>query len=93
MVYIDDIGTVGKNFQACLYWKFFARDVLGRAGWVINTSKDQIPAQDNISLGSVVDTKAIQFKIPTKKIKEIKELIQQACQRSGKNCGKLDKFL
>ena len=67
-VNINDIGTVGRNFQECLYWKFLARDVLGRAGWVINTSKDQIPAQDNVLLGSVVDTKSMQFKIPTKNI-------------------------
>ena len=72
VIYINDVGTIGRNFQQCLYWKFFARDVLGHAGWVINTSKDEIPAQDNILLGSVVDTRTIQFKIPTKKIEEFK---------------------
>ena len=56
--------------------------MLGRAGWVINTSKDQIPVQDNFSLGSVVDTKSMQLKIPTKKIEEIKDLIQQALAKS-----------
>ena len=55
---------------------------MGRAGWVVNTSKDQILAQDNISLGSMVDTKTMQFKIPNKKIEEIQELIQQALSKS-----------
>ena len=71
MVYIDDLGTIGRTFHQCLYLKFFARYVLGRAGWVINTSKDQEPAQDNILLGSVKDTKKLEFKIPSKKIEEI----------------------
>ena len=56
--------------------------MLGRAGWVVNTSKDQIPAQDNVLLGSVVDTKAMQFKIPNKKMEDIKDLIQQALAKS-----------
>ena len=55
---------------------------MGHAGWVINTSKDQIPAQDNILSGSVVDTKTMQFKIPTKKIEKIHEFIQQALSKN-----------
>ena len=59
--YIDDSGTIGRTFYQCLYWKFFIRDILGHAGWMINTSKDQEPAQDNIILGSVVDTLDLKF--------------------------------
>ena len=59
--YIDDLGTLGRSYLECLYWKYFARDVLGRAEWVINTLKDQEQAQDNILLGSVVDTINLKF--------------------------------
>ena len=45
---------------------------------MINTSKDQEPAQDNILLGLVVDTVNLKFKIPSKKVEEIKDLINQA---------------
>ena len=93
IIYINDIGTIGKNFQECLYWKFFARDVLGCAGWVINTSKDQIPAQDNVLLGAVVDTKAMQFKIPNKKMEEIKDLIQQALAKSKSHIKEIAKIV
>ena len=24
IIYIDNIETIGRNFQECLYWKFFA---------------------------------------------------------------------
>ena len=40
-----------------------------------NTSKDQIPAQDNVLLGAVVDTRDMQFRISNKKMEEIKDLI------------------
>ena len=59
MIYIDDVGTIGRNFHQYLYWKFFARDVLGHSEWVINTSNDQVPAQDTILWGSVVDTRTL----------------------------------
>ena len=59
--YIDNSGTLGRSYFECLYWKYFARDVLGRAEWVINTLKDQEQAQDNILLGSVVDTINLKF--------------------------------
>ena len=59
--YIDDLGTLGRSYLQCLYWKYFARDVLGRAGWVINMAKDQEPAQDDTLLGSVVDTIILKF--------------------------------
>ena len=71
--YIDDSGKLGRSHLEWLYWKYFARDVLGRAGWVINTVKDQEPAQDNILLGSVVDTIDLKLRIPWAKIEEIKK--------------------
>ena len=42
----------------------FARDILAKAGWVVNESKDQEPAQDNVLLGSQVDTINLKFRIP-----------------------------
>ena len=42
-------------------WKFFVRDILGHAGLMMNTSKDEQPAQDHIILGSVVDTLDLKF--------------------------------
>ena len=39
-----------------LYYKFLARDILGRAGWVINESKSQVPDRKANFLGSVIDT-------------------------------------
>ena len=76
--YIDDLGTLGRLYYECLYWKLFARDVLGRAGWVINTVKDQEPVQVDILLGSMVDTLDLKFRIPLAKMEEIKELILEA---------------
>ena len=64
--------------------KLFTRDVLGHAGWVINTVKDQEPAQDNILLGSVIDTLDLKFRIPLKKMEEIKELIHEALSQNKK---------
>ena len=30
IIYIDNIGTVSREYYMTLYWKFMARDVLGR---------------------------------------------------------------
>ena len=70
------------NIYECQYWKMFAGDILARAGWVVNESKDQEPAQDNILLGSKVNTIDLKFRIPMAKIEEIKELIQDALSRN-----------
>ena len=80
--YIDNLGTLGRSNLECLYCKYFVREILGRAGWVINTSKDQEPAQDNILLGSVVDTINLKYQIPLAKIEEIKNLILKLLQET-----------
>ena len=44
IIYIDDLGTLRRSYYECLYWKLFAGDILARAGWIVNESKDQEPA-------------------------------------------------
>ena len=48
---------------------------MARDGWVVNKSKDQAPAQNNVLLGSQCDTIALKFRTNVKKIEEIKTLI------------------
>ena len=43
LIYIDDLMVAAMMFEECLYHKFFAIDVLARAGWVINMDKGQMP--------------------------------------------------
>ena len=75
IIYIDDLGTVASDYLRAVYWKNFARDILGRAGWIINTKKEQTPSQSNVLLGSVCDTLALKFRIPENKVLEVKDLI------------------
>ena len=49
-----------------------------RAGWIVNESRDQPLAQDNIWLESQCDTVNFKFRIPSKKIEEIKSCINDA---------------
>ena len=76
VIYMANLGTVAQEYHQTLYWKFMARDILGRAGWVINEKKDQLPSQSNVLLGSVCDTLELKFKIPEKKVAEIKDLLK-----------------
>ena len=71
LIYIDDLITIENGFLENLYYRFQARDVVGRAGWMFNESKGQDPAQDSIFLGFVVDTVNWVFKIPEKKMEDI----------------------
>ena len=32
LIYIDDTGTLGRNYLHCLYWKLHAEDIFGMAG-------------------------------------------------------------
>ena len=45
LVYIDDSLTCERTEIEGLYWRFFAMDVFGRAGWVMNADKGQHPSQ------------------------------------------------
>ena len=65
VIYIDDSGTLGRDFFQCLCWKFFARDVMGRAGWIVNVIKDLL-------LGAQYDMVNLKIRIPVQKIEEIK---------------------
>ena len=60
---------------------------------MINTSKDQEPAQDNTLLGSVVDTLDLKFRIPSKKIEEIKDLINQALAKNRNHIREIAKIV
>ena len=60
---------------------------------MINTSKDQEPAQDITLLGSVVDTLDWIFRIPNKKIEEIKDLINQALAKNRNHIREIAKIV
>ena len=60
---------------------------------MINTSKDQEPAQDNILLGSVVKTLDLKFRIPSKKIEEIKDLINQVLAKNRNHIREIAKIV
>ena len=66
---------------------------MGHAGWMINTSKDQEPATDNTLLGSVVDTLDLKFRIPSKKIEEMKDLINQALAKNRDHIREIAKIV
>ena len=59
------------TYEECLYMKFFAVDVLARAGWVINLDKGQMPSQAAVYLGFVLDTKNMVFRLPEEKVAKI----------------------
>ena len=67
-LYIDDVILCARERNESHYWRFFATDVLGRCGWVINPSKGQEPTQCPKFLGFLCDTQERNFLIPQKKV-------------------------
>ena len=75
LLYIDDLGTKNNALLECCYYRFMAKDIMGRAGFVFNEDKGKEPSQEALLLGSVIDTKEMKFKIPLKKIEDLKRLL------------------
>ena len=71
LIYIDDLMVAARTYEECLYMKFFAVDVLARAGWVINLDKGQMPSQAAVYLGFVLDTENMVFLLPEEKVAKI----------------------
>ena len=70
-MYIDDVLSGGYSYHEGFYWKFFFKDLMGMAGWVINLDKGQLPSQQAVYLGITVDTQNMMFKLPAVKEEKI----------------------
>ena len=64
-----------SHIEQALYIKLFVIDVLGRAGWVINLDKGQMPTQATTYLGFVVDSRSMRIYLPEAKVEKILEKI------------------
>lgn len=75
IIYLDDCLVCGIGQQGTQRNRDFAVETLGRAGFVVSTSKSKGPAPRLEFLGLEIDGNSLKFYVPQKKIEKMKDTI------------------